>query len=215
MAIINQGILGGLRKKVGNVVGASWKGIPVLKIYQPVVSNPKTAAQVQVRTGFKNFAGLASLILASFIKPLWDRNAVRMSGYNAFMNANKAGVAGNLDPYGEDLVPTKGKMDATAIATATASASALTLSWDGSAISRYGLSTDIAYLLVTNETKKEVCFAGQCGASIVRSTEAATIAAASMLNVPATGDTLHFFLSFLRADGTIVSDSSHSEVTVA
>ena len=208
MGIINQGILGGLRKKVGSVVGASWKGIPVLRIYQPVVSNPKTAAQVTVRTGFKSFTELASLCLASYIKPLWDRGAVRMSGYNAFIQANKALVAVAANPYDVEIVASKGKMDSTAIASASVSASAITVTWDGTAASRYALATDIPYLLVLDSQDEKVIFAGRASTTAKRSDGTVTVAAADFLNAPGAGATGKAYLTFMRADGSIVSDSA-------
>ena len=41
MAIISQGILGGISGKIGNVVGGSWKGIDYLRIMPASVANPK------------------------------------------------------------------------------------------------------------------------------------------------------------------------------
>ena len=215
MGIINQGILGAVRKKVGNVVGASWKGIPVLKIYQPVVSNPKTAAQVTVRTGFKAFAQLASLILASYIKPLWDRNAVRMSGYNAFMKANAEFIADGSSPFDVEFVATKGKMDATAITSGSASASGITLNWDSSATSRYALPEDKPYVLALNVTQGTVAFAGLAGSAAKRSDGTVTIAAAALMNAITSGDDLDVYLSFQRSDATIVSDSDSATITAA
>ena len=39
MGVISQGILGGVSGKVGNVVGASWKGIDYLRIKPSNVAN--------------------------------------------------------------------------------------------------------------------------------------------------------------------------------
>lgn len=208
MGIINQGILGGLRKKVGSVVGASWKGIPVLRIYQPVVSNPKTAAQVTVRSGFKAFSELASLILASYIKPLWDRGAVRMSGYNAFLQANKTGVAAGANPYDVEIVASKGKMDATSLASLAVSAASITVSWDASETSRYALATDLPFVLVLDSQTEKVIYAGAAPSGVTRATGSLTINAADFQNAPATGSAGKAYLTFMRADGSIVSDSA-------
>jgi len=215
MGVINQGILGGLRKKVGSVVGASWKGIPVLKIYQPVVANPKTSAQVTVRTGFKSFAQLASIILAAYVKPLWDRFAVRMSGYNSFMKANGDFISEGDDPFSQEIIATSGKMDATAMSSATASASAIAIAWPGTPSGRYALADDKPYILVLNETTKKVVFAGMSSPSAMRSDASANIAAASFVNPVTAADVLHVYLSFLRSDGTVVSNSAHSEVVAS
>lgn len=52
MGVISQGILGGVSGKVGNVVGASWKGIDYLRIKPSNVANPRTEGQVSQRTKF-------------------------------------------------------------------------------------------------------------------------------------------------------------------
>ena len=211
MGIINQGILGGLRKKVGSVVGASWKGIPVLRIYQPVVSNPKTAAQVTVRTGFKDFALLASLILASYIKPLWDRGAVRMSGYNAFLKANAEDIAAGHNPFDVAITASKGKMDATPIASVALGAAGITVTWDGTATSRYALATDIPYLLVLDQANGKVLFAGKASATAKRSDGTVTVAAANFMNPADASSEGKAYLSFMREDGSIVSDSDDAD----
>lgn len=211
MGIINQGILGGLRKKVGSVVGAAWKGIPVLRIYQPVVANPKTAAQVTVRTGFKGLVQFASVILAGYIKPLWDRGAVRMSGYNAFLRANKETIADGESPFNVDLVATKGKMDATAVATAALDGSGMTVTWDSSASGRYALATDIPFILALDLTNEAILFAGQAGTTAKRSDGSVAIAASDLQNIPSGSASMKVYLSFLRQDGTIVSDSASKE----
>jgi len=52
MGTIKQGILGGFSGKVGNVVGASWKGIDYIRSLPSSVSNPRTPGQVTQRTKF-------------------------------------------------------------------------------------------------------------------------------------------------------------------
>ena len=46
MAKVRQGILGGFRGRVGNIVGTGWKGIAVMKSLPLTVANPRTAGQV-------------------------------------------------------------------------------------------------------------------------------------------------------------------------
>lgn len=207
MGIINQGILGGLRKKVGSVVGASWKGIPVLRIYQPVVSNPKTAAQVTVRTGFKAFAMLASAILAAYIKPLWDRGAVRMSGFNAFLKANAQLIANGDSPFDAEIVATKGKMDATPIASVSVTSAGITVTWNPAATGRYALATDIPYLLILDQANEKVLYAGCPNASAKREDGTVTVLPAAYMSAFDASGEGKAYLSFMRADGSIVSDS--------
>lgn len=89
MGIIKQGILGGFSNKVGSVVGSSWKGIAVMRSLPISVANPRTAAQVSQREEFAQTAKIASSMLAEVVQPCWNRNAKRMSGYNAFVKYNE------------------------------------------------------------------------------------------------------------------------------
>ena len=99
MGVIKRGILGGFSNKVGNVVGSTWKGIAVVKSMPLSVANPRSAGQVKQRTFFKHMTILASGTLSSIIKPLWDRFASNMSGYNAFISTNRFAITslGEID----------------------------------------------------------------------------------------------------------------------
>ena len=88
MAIIKRGILGGFSNKIGNVVGTSWKGISVMRSLPQSVHNPKTEAQEEQRTNFAVASKLGSQLLDSVIKPFWDKRAIRMSGYNLWVQKN-------------------------------------------------------------------------------------------------------------------------------
>lgn len=88
MGIIKQGILGGFSKKVGSVVGTSWKGIAVMKSMPQSVANPKTTAQVEQRSAFAYTSKLASALLTPCIQECWNRWSKRESGYNAFVKKN-------------------------------------------------------------------------------------------------------------------------------
>ena len=82
MGIIRQGILGGFSGKVANVVGSSWKGIAIVKSLPLSVANPRTAAQVGQREKMAACVEALKPILSEVIKPLNDRFAGQMSGYN-------------------------------------------------------------------------------------------------------------------------------------
>ena len=88
MAIIKRGILGGFSNKIGNVVGTSWKGISVMRSLPQSVHNPKTELQEEQRTNFAVASKLGSQLLDAVIKPFWDKRAIRMSGYNLWVQKN-------------------------------------------------------------------------------------------------------------------------------
>ena len=64
MGKIKQGILGGLSGKVGNVIGANWKGIDYLRIKPSSVANPRTPGQVDQRSKFST--------VLRFLQPMTD-----------------------------------------------------------------------------------------------------------------------------------------------
>src|SRR5690606_508733 len=66
MGIIKQGILGGFSGKVGNVVGASWKGIDYIRSLPSSVSNPRTPG----KEGVKNMNDNLKKYLDSLMRPI-------------------------------------------------------------------------------------------------------------------------------------------------
>jgi len=88
MGIINQGILGGVSGTAGNVVGGSWKGINYLRVKADHYNDAQTEGQVNQRAKFGACVALAKSVLDTIIKPIWDRKAVKMSGFNLFTKTN-------------------------------------------------------------------------------------------------------------------------------
>lgn len=87
MAVINNGILGGGRNKVGPVIMSKWKSVDYIRAYA-VPQNPNTQAQQSVRSKFAQLVSNAKQLLGSVIKPFWDPFYSTKSGYNAFISAN-------------------------------------------------------------------------------------------------------------------------------
>ncbi len=87
MGKIKKGILGGFSGKTGTVVGGSWKGIDYMRSLATSVANPKTAAQVTVRSNFKTIASI--MAKANPITKLsnWS-NAKKQSAFNAAVRIN-------------------------------------------------------------------------------------------------------------------------------
>lgn len=202
MAVIKQGILGGIQNKIGNIVGSSWKGIAVIKSLPVSVANPRTAPQVQQRTRFTNAVNFATAILSEVIKPLWDRFAQRQSGYNAFISRNifNFGNSGLTNPTG--LVISTGKMEATPINTVSGDSGPgdVVLTWTNDAGQGFKQATDTAFVVICKPDGTDV-------------TGHNTLVQRSALSVMVTrnledGQQYYAYLAFRRADGTIVSDTS-------
>lgn len=106
MGKIGQGILDGVRGKVGNVIGTSWKGIDCIRIKPDHVRNPRTVEQVEQRTKFKGITTFGRKLMFNIVRPIWDKKAIRMSGYNLFVqkNIDAFDTDGNLEDFSKLLM---------------------------------------------------------------------------------------------------------------
>ena len=202
MGIIRRGILGGFSGKVANVVGSSWKGIAVMRALPLSVTNPKTVGQVEQRSAFSIISKFASSILTTWVKPLWDRSAQSMSGYNAFIQQNVDIVKADKILNIENLTMSKGKLGVTAVEATIGSATRqITIEWDALPSGSYQMSTDRLYLLVFDKDNK----------LIASSSGTASRADESLIiyDVDTVKDDNYYIVSaFAREDGTIVGDAS-------
>lgn len=211
MSKIPQGILGGMSGKIGGVVGSSWKGINVLKTKPLSVANPNTAEQIAQRTKFSNSVGFAKQILSDYIKPLWDRFAGQMSGFNAFIKANITEFEDEIPLSSGDFVLGQGRMAATAIDSIEANAldQIVTISWTDDAGNGFKLSEDEVFAIAVNETKKQV------GKPVTIKSRADGLIDAVLPETAEAGNVITAYLCFRRVDGTVVSQTAKKSVTAA
>ena len=210
MARLPQGILGGVLGKVGNVVGSSWKGIPILKSRPLSVANPRTTKQVAQRTKMTNIVAFAQPLLSSIIKPLNDRFAQQASGYNDFVSRNIHLFTGVMPSPAADLKISVGKMAAVIVQLPPimSEGEVVTISFPTTLPDAFASATDLVYAVAYNETQKDF---GTSGGLVVRDVGTATINMGSPL---ALEDVIHVWLAFRRADGTIVSNTGYSSGVV-
>lgn len=160
MAILDQGLLGGYSGKLGTTVGASWKGINVVRAYQPNVANPKTPKQVEHRTNFKDWVNLASFLLPTHIKPLWDHKAKRMSGYNAFISRNMTNRSSSGYPQAHSIILSEGIMgQVTDVKAQTEDGTTIRFTWDSELLGLYGDKDDQLFAIVVNTEGELLGFA--------------------------------------------------------
>lgn len=205
MGIIKRGILGGFSNKVGNVVGSSWKGIATMRVLPLSVANPRTAAQVAVRTAFSKITALASAGLTGFVKPLNDRFAVRMSGYNRFiqMNTNAFDASGEFVPA--NLLISQGRLGETEIVSAEANDQfGIDIIWSPTPSGALQLSTDLAYAVVISANGELL---GVSSGEVTRNSGVVSVPIPDVDELPT------IYLAFLRADGTEVSTSTGKKLT--
>jgi hypothetical protein len=208
-AVIKQGILGGLSGTIGSVVGSSWKGISTLKAKPLSVANPRTTGQVNQRNKFGNSVAFSQAILSTVIKPLWDRFAVRESGYNAFISQNIDLFAAEMPSPVANLVISKGKMSATPMSVAAydIAEEVLTVTWDPTLKGSFEQNSDVPYIVAFDAVgKKVIGFDGTGAATRNSGTIDVTIDNTAFPTLS------HAYLAFKRADGTIVSDTAYRAV---
>lgn len=203
MAVIKRGILGGFSGRVANVVGSSWKGIAVMKALPLSVANPQTAAQTRVRKTMRDISNKMSVILTEIVKPLWDRFAQQMSGYNFIIQSN-------IDEWDDGvlLIPANFRASVGSLTNVTMGAVVVTAasddvqtSWTDNSGTGNALATDKVYITIFNETQN--VWEGFADVA-VRSD--ATITVTTQHDIVG-GDTIYSYVSLARVDLSSVSTS--------
>jgi hypothetical protein len=212
MARISQGVYGGISGKLGNTIGASWKGIHYLRIKPASVANPNTPKQQDQRLKF--------ITTLKFLQPLhaavnagYRRFAVKMSPFNsAFSHTIRNAIAGNFPDYeinyGSALL-SRGKLTKAEQPQADCTVTGkVDFSWTPNSTSGNAMITDKAMVVIFNPDKNE---------AVIRENAATRGDGTVQVDVPATfaGNTVHTWLSFISDDG-LVSDSTYAgEVDLA
>jgi hypothetical protein len=112
MAKYQNGILGSFSGKVGNVVGSSWNGIPVIRSKPSRKQGGNSLLQEQQRAKF--------LLMTKFLRPLTElfnqtyrRSAVGMTCFNKAFSENRNALTGDYPTLGIDyprILLSKGKL---------------------------------------------------------------------------------------------------------
>lgn len=160
MGIIKQGILGGVSGTVGNVVGGSWKGISYLRVKADHYTDANSERQVQHRSRFSACVALAKSILESIIRPIWNKKAVKMSGYNLFVKNNlpafdENGAVGNY----ADLQFSIGDLplpENIQVADDAATEGGISITWEDNSGEGSALATDELRLVAISEGEVNV-----------------------------------------------------------
>lgn len=211
MAILKQGILGGVKGKVGSVVGSSWKGIATLRSLPLSVTNPRTAAQVGNRTRFSEVVALATILLSAIIKPLNDRFASAMSGYNLFVQRSRDCFtsAGVFVPA--NLILSRGRLGATDVVSVIADEgnNFVNVLFRGELSNGYQSATDKAYSVVMASNGDVLGYSAGISS---RNQNEVEVGLSRDLEE---GESISCYISFLRADGTMCADSTYATVVVS
>lgn len=102
------GLVGAVSGKVGNFVGAVVGGVQTMRVYQPIVANPRTAGQVKQRAKVNLAGQLSSAITRVAIEGLGGNARQRRSALlkNLILSVNEASNVYSVK--GESIVLSKG-----------------------------------------------------------------------------------------------------------
>ena len=190
---MQQGILGGLSGKVGNVVGGTWKGISYLRSLPASVKDAKSIKQ--------RISRLKMHLVVQFLQTCTDYirigfkgYAIKMSAFNAATSYNyHNGIVGAYPDLLYDyagIMVSRGKLTAVNDATCSAPATLrVAVSWIDNSGDGNASSADTAMLLVFNPEKMRSVYLFQGAIRSDGSVE---------MDVPRdfVGDEVHCYLSF-------------------
>jgi hypothetical protein len=212
MGTIKRGILGGFSNKVGNIVGSSWKGIAVVKSLPLSVANPNTVPQQGVRTRFTCMVAIASFLTPIFLKKVWNRGAMQMSGFNAFVKANILScfsAGGGYEPGTMVISDSNESPQNVESVKASATTNVITFDWSVANLVGNQKADDIAFIAVLSAAGLVVAAAYNLA---TRNTE--TLAAEAIRQL-SQGELLDCYISFQSANGFRNFGQSYMQITVA
>ncbi len=205
MAKYKQGVFGGVRGRIGNVINSSWKGINYMRIMPAEVNDANTPLQVRQRVKF----GLAIQFMKPFVAFLrigFKYVADKMSPFNAAVSYTlRNAVSGtfpsvHIDPAAVML--SVGELRPVYDATATSTEPGkVHFTWEDNSELNEANPDDNVILIVYNETKRDVVY----------KLDGATRAAGSAdLLIPDSyqGDTMHCYIACTTLNELVVAGNS-------
>lgn len=210
MARIPQGILGGIRGRVGNIVGGSWKGINYIRSMPLSVANPNTTSQQAQRGKFAATVAVARLLLSELVSVVWDPFAREMSGYNHFIQQNidaflTAGLSAPADFFGMRGI-LMGIDTPTVVS--DASDNETTISWIDNTGLGDALATDDLFYVIYNETQDTWAVGAPSAATRVD----ATLVIGTSVYLE--NDVIRLWVGFGRPDLEKISDTAYATTVV-
>ena len=166
MGTIKQGILGGFRGRVGNVIGSTWKGQDVMKIRPASVFNPNTERQQLQRAKF-GLVGRFNKAHLNLIRIGFRAYTKNMTAVNAAMSYNMANaVTGTFPDLSIDFnkaMISMGTLAAVNAVSAVSEASAtVTLNWTPGIQASNGTDSDQVIASLYDKLSEEVIYFPGC-----------------------------------------------------
>jgi hypothetical protein len=143
MGKIPAGIMGGVKGKVGGIIGAAWHGINYIKTYV-IPTNPNTPGQQTQRGKMKLCISLSKQSLEPIIHVFWNPFAEYKSGIHLFTSTNLLRVADDSD-Y-ENILMSQGALEVPEFIAVdpisyNGTSGEITLSWNNNPVGN-GLASD-------------------------------------------------------------------------
>ena len=205
MGIIDRGILGGFSGKIGNVVGARWRGKDIMRVVPRKSSKEPTIAQLEQRAKFtaatKFLNPIKPVLNVYYGVPQGDKSRLNM----ALSYHIKEAISGVYPSYTIDyskVMFAKGNLLGLTGETLVLTVNELTISWENNSSQSNALATDELLVLIYNQNTDTI--------EIIESavTRADAILVRPMLNlVP--GQVLSVWAAFHRKADKLVSTSQY------
>ena len=212
-AIVPAGLVGNLSGKTGNFVFAKWKSIKTLRAYQPQVRQSDSQALAAQRLRFSLIQHVASVAI-NFIKSGFRNYATNMSEYNYFMKQNLStgttGVYPNIvRDYAELKFSAGTLLGANDASITSADKDGFTITFTDNSGEANALNSDLASCLLVCEGSELTGIVKSTAPQPRENGECSTT-----LPLHWIGKTVHVYLTFVSADGQLVSDSQYVGDTV-
>lgn len=206
MGRVKEGSFGGFSGKVGNIVGASWKGIDYIRSRPSRVNDPKTKKQVKQRSRLSvamNFLGTITPFLRIGFQSQVNE---RMTAFNAAMSYNMKFAMKEGDQEIEldypNVLVSLGPLSSASNVHGEVVEGELQVNW-GTDAEGSARRDDMAMLLAHNPAR---------GASVYDLNAGKRANKKAGLPLPPLwkGDVIETYLAFKTADGTVVSESVYA-----
>jgi hypothetical protein len=207
MAIFKQGIHGGFRGRVGNIIGSTWKGKGVMKIRPASVTNPNTERQQNQRARFslvgrflQAFRNLVVIGFRAYTKSMTAINAAM--SYN-LANAVKGEFPDLLIDFSKVQISRGTLSPVTAVSATSSDPASLVVSWANNAQAGNANDTDQLSVSLYDSSSGEVVYFLNC---------ASRADGTVILIVPAewSGRTVEVLTFFVVLEGTMASTARES-----
>lgn len=206
MGTFKKGILGSFSGKVGNIVGASWRGIAYMRSLPSSMRNPRTEKQLSQRNKFSLIGKFLKTILPVIRVGFKHIATANNSAYSAAMSYNMQnalkGVYPDLEVDFQKVSIAQGGLYPANNVVAICNAGTLQFTWDET-LQNNTSTEDRIMALAYNPGKAEAAYNLNMGTRADGS---------GVLDLPATwvGDEVESFVAFTSEDGSQVSDTVYT-----